>query len=96
MSREFVPRPARTWVGCSAAHDSAVTKIRQMLGATTPSRKAWWAGLTPGERATLLRHAGMLTDANEKKLWDVFSCIEQDRILHAVSRAASWAKGLLA
>ncbi len=89
--REAPKRPAH-----SPAHEKALTAIRKLIGVTTPNREAWWSNLTPGERITLLRHAGLLSDENEKKRWAVFSCIEQDRILHAVARAASWAQGLRA
>lgn len=88
--REAYQRPA-----CSAAHDQALARIRSLLGAfTMPRHTRWWADLTPGERATLVRHAGLHKD-RVKVRWPALGVEERQAILTAADRAAAWARNVL-
>jgi len=96
---DLTERQAPARPTCSAAHDAAMQKARELLGAYTVPRQAqWWTDLKHAERATLVKHAGLAPE--RARLRWVRLDVEQRRlILDAVERAASWAQklqGLLA
>lgn len=89
--RTLSARPA-----CSAAHDAAMQKVRELLGAYTMPRQAhWWGDLKQAERMTLARHAG-LAPARAGMRWVQLEVEERQRLLLAVERAAAWARELQA
>ena len=81
---------------CSAAHDAAMQRIRECLGAyTIPTQAQWWTNLRTAERVTLLRHAGINAERSRRR-WVSLDVDERQRILLAVERAAAWARELQA
>lgn len=81
---------------CSAAHDVAMQKVRDLLGAYTMPRQAtWWGDLKQVERLTLARHAGLAPERAGMR-WVQLDVEERQRILLAVERAAAWARELKA